>query len=126
MVAWIAIILVLSPVKMMNSLHRFQKAKRGVTIKVKSSALSNARIEKALRYLKRLGRVLLLLAEAATLLEISFAVNAFKNAQKSGAIDQKSWTIGQIVAIFVWAPPVCKYLYWTLCEPSVQALLFAL
>lgn len=31
-------------------------------------------------------------------------------------LDASDWNFGQIIAVSIWAPPMFKYLYWSLCE----------
>jgi len=33
-----------------------------------------------------------------------------------GAIDAGKWTLGQIVAVTIWAPVICKYMYSAICK----------
>lgn len=30
--------------------------------------------------------------------------------------EPSSWSFGQIIAVTIWAPTICKYLYWTACK----------
>ena len=33
-------------------------------------------------------------------------------------VDSTDWNLGQLIAVTIWAPPIVKYLYWSLCESN--------
>ena len=45
---------------------------------------------------------------------------AFSDLLWLNGVQLHSWGFGQVVALFIWAPVAVKYMYWTMCESSVQ------
>lgn len=33
-------------------------------------------------------------------------------------VDPNEWNLGQLITVTIWAPPIVKYLYWSLCESN--------
>ncbi|KAF2120069.1 hypothetical protein BDV96DRAFT_641928 [Lophiotrema nucula] len=65
------------------------------------------------------NRIVTLVSFILELLVVFFIASTsvgFRNWQLSGAmILNGGWSIGQVIALFVWASPISKYLYWTAC-----------
>lgn len=64
------------------------------------------RVLRALR-----GTTLYYVASITILLSLVFQATMFYTYLELGLVDLKSWSLGQIVAITVWIPPVIDYLY---------------
>jgi hypothetical protein len=45
-------------------------------------------------------------------------VQEFRRWRQLNVVDMGSWQFGQIIALFVYAPILCKYLYCTICEST--------
>lgn len=60
--------------------------------------------------------VLCLLLECIAVGMMISVVVVFRNWRLSGVMTLTDWSIGQVVALFVWAPAISKYLYWSACK----------
>lgn len=58
------------------------------------------------------------IVELFFIVSIVIDARAFWTIKKLGFIKFSSWSFGQLVAITLWLPVGCKYLYWTACEFS--------
>jgi hypothetical protein len=59
--------------------------------------------------------ILSLVLECVAIGMMTSVIISFRNWQVSGVMILNDWTLGQVIALFIWAPVVSKYLYWTMC-----------
>ncbi|KAI9928737.1 hypothetical protein MW887_001955 [Aspergillus wentii] len=65
------------------------------------------------RWARAFGRVWTVFVELVSML-FCVVYGIYLTSRNFGAFDADSWSFGQIIAVTIWAPVICKYFYWAM------------